>query len=110
LAATIVVEMRDHLVVVEGPLYDARTAPVVQSIRKNSQQADSLRESQPIITSTTPVASAPSLAAGATVIIPFAAKEFYSRVAKAPHTRKPDSLASSLLPSSSNPSAVARAS
>ena len=32
--ATIVVEMRDHLVVVEGPLYDARTAPVVQSIKE----------------------------------------------------------------------------
>jgi hypothetical protein len=27
--ATIVVEMRDHLIAVEGPLYEARTAPVV---------------------------------------------------------------------------------
>ena len=31
--ATIVVEMSDHLVAVEGPLYEERTAPVVQSIK-----------------------------------------------------------------------------
>jgi Metallo-beta-lactamase superfamily len=32
--ATILVEMRDHLVAVEGPLYEARTAPVVKSIKE----------------------------------------------------------------------------
>ncbi len=32
--ATVVIEMRDHLVAVEGPLYEARTAPVVKSIKE----------------------------------------------------------------------------
>ena len=41
--ATIVVEMRDHLVAIEGPLYETRTAPVVQvDQRALSRQADSL--------------------------------------------------------------------
>src|SRR4029077_12281301 len=32
------------------------------------------------------------MAEGATLIVPFNAKEFYAKVAQAPHTRKPDSL------------------
>jgi glyoxylase-like metal-dependent hydrolase (beta-lactamase superfamily II) len=32
------------------------------------------------------------MATGATIVVPFSAKEFYRRVAIAPHTRKPDSL------------------
>ena len=36
--ATIVVEMRDHLIAVEGPLYEARTAPVVQGDQRAVSQ------------------------------------------------------------------------
>jgi glyoxylase-like metal-dependent hydrolase (beta-lactamase superfamily II) len=32
------------------------------------------------------------MAEGAVMVVPFAAKDFYTRVAKAPHTRQPDSL------------------
>jgi len=91
--ATIVVEMRDHLVVVEGPLYDARTAPVVQSIKEKFPNKP-IRYAVPTHHHLDHAGGIRAfMAAGATVIVPFAAKEFYSRVAKAPHTRKPDSLA-----------------
>ncbi|HXF76483.1 MAG TPA: hypothetical protein VNN13_10360 [Methylomirabilota bacterium] len=32
--ATVLSEMRDHLIAVEAPLYEARTAPVVRSIKE----------------------------------------------------------------------------
>jgi len=97
--ATIVVEMRDHLVVVEGPLYDARTAPVVQSIRDKFAN----KPIRYVIPTHHHLDHAGGIrafmATGATLVVPFSAKEFYSRVARAHHTRKPDSLAK-------NPAAV----
>ena len=59
--ATIVVEMSDHLIAVEGPLYEAahRARGAIDQ-RQISQQTDSLRRSRRIITSIMPAASAPS--------------------------------------------------
>jgi glyoxylase-like metal-dependent hydrolase (beta-lactamase superfamily II) len=90
--ATIVVEMRDHLIAVEGPLYEARTAPVVKSIREKFP-AKPIRYIVPTHHHLDHAGGIRAfMASGATVIAPFLAKEFYSRVASAPHTRQPDSL------------------
>jgi glyoxylase-like metal-dependent hydrolase (beta-lactamase superfamily II) len=91
--ATIVVEMRDHLVVVEGPLYDARTAPVVQSI-KDKFPNKPIRYVIPTHHHLDHAGGIRAfMAAGATLVVPFSAERFYNQVARAPHTRKPDSLA-----------------
>jgi glyoxylase-like metal-dependent hydrolase (beta-lactamase superfamily II) len=91
--ATVVVEMRDHLVAIEGSLYDARTAPVVQSIKDRFPD----KPIRYVIPTHHHLDHAGGIrafmATGANLVVPFSAKEFYSRVAKAPHTRKPDSLA-----------------
>lgn len=90
--ATIVVEMRDHVIAVEGPLYEARTAPLVKSIREKVPT----KPIRYIIPTHHHLDHAGGIrafmASGATVIASFSAKEFYSRVASAPHTRRPDSL------------------
>lgn len=90
--ATIVVEMQDHLVVVEGPLYEARTAPVVKSIKEKFPN----KPIRYVIPTHHHLDHAGGIrafmATGATLVVPFSAKEFYARVAKAPHTRNPDSL------------------
>jgi glyoxylase-like metal-dependent hydrolase (beta-lactamase superfamily II) len=91
--ATIVVEMRDHLIAIEGPLYDQRTAPVVQSI-KDKFPNKPIRYVIPTHHHLDHAGGIRAfMATGATIVVPFAAKEFYRRVAIAPHTRKPDSLA-----------------
>jgi len=90
--ATIVVEMRDHLIAVEGPLYEARTAPVVNSIRERFP-AKPIRYVIPTHHHLDHSGGIRAfMAAGATVVTPFSAKEFYRFVAKASHTRQPDSL------------------
>jgi glyoxylase-like metal-dependent hydrolase (beta-lactamase superfamily II) len=90
--ATVVVEMRDHVIAVEGPLYEARTAPVVKSIKERFP-------AKPIryIVSTHHHLDHSGgirafMAEGAVIVTPFVARDFYLRVAKAPHTRQPDSL------------------
>ena len=90
--ATVVIEMRDHLVAVEGPLYEARTAPVVQSIRERFPT----KPIRYVIPTHHHLDHAGGIrafmAAGATVVAPFPALEFYRAAARAPHTRRPDSL------------------
>lgn len=90
--ATVVVEMSDHLVAVEGPLYEARTAPVVKSIKERFPT----KPIRYVIPTHHHLDHAGGIRAfmaeGATVVAPFAAKDFYTRVARAPHTRQPDSL------------------
>ncbi len=90
--ATIVIEMRDHLVAVEGPLYDQRMAPVVQAI-KDKFPNKPIRYAIPTHHHLDHAGGIRALmATGATLVVPFSAKEFYTKVAKAPHTRQPDSL------------------
>jgi glyoxylase-like metal-dependent hydrolase (beta-lactamase superfamily II) len=90
--ATIVIEMNDHLIAVEGPLYEARTAPVIRSIKERF--AD--KPIRYVIPTHHHLDHAGGIRAfmaeGAIVVTPFIAGEFYRRVAKAPHTRRPDSL------------------
>lgn len=90
--ATVVIEMRDHVIAVEAPLYEARTAPVVNSI-KERYPAKPIRYVIPTHHHLDHSGGIRAfMAAGATVVTPFSAREFYRYVAKAPHTRQPDSL------------------
>jgi glyoxylase-like metal-dependent hydrolase (beta-lactamase superfamily II) len=90
--ATIVVEMADHLIAVEGPLYEARTAPVVKAIKEKFFN----KPIRYVIPTHHHLDHAGSIrafmATGATLVVPFSAKEFYAKVAKAPHSLNPDSL------------------
>ena len=91
--ATIVVEMRDHLVAIEGPLYEERTAPVVNAIKEKFPNKP-IRYVVPTHHHLDHSGGIRAfMASGATIVTPFVAKDFYTMVAKAPHSRKPDSLA-----------------
>jgi glyoxylase-like metal-dependent hydrolase (beta-lactamase superfamily II) len=90
--ATILVEMRDHLVAVEGPLYEARTAPVVKSIKERFP-GKPIRYAIPTHHHLDHAGGIRAfMAEGAAIVVPFNAQAFYAKVARAPHTRNPDSL------------------
>ena len=90
--ATIVVEMRDYLVAVEGPLYEERTAPVIKSIKEHFP-GKPIRYVIPTHHHLDHAGGIRAfMAEGATIVVPFNAEKFYEKVARAPHTRRPDSL------------------
>jgi len=90
--ATILVEMRDHLVAIEGPLYEARTAPVIKSIKERFP-GKPIRYAIPTHHHLDHVGGIRAfMAEGSAIVVPFNAQAFYAKVARAPHTRNPDSL------------------
>jgi glyoxylase-like metal-dependent hydrolase (beta-lactamase superfamily II) len=90
--ATILVEMRDHLIAVEGPLYEDRTAPVVKSIKQRFP-GKPIRYAIPTHHHLDHAGGIRAfMAEGAAIVVPFNARAFYEKVARAPHTRNPDSL------------------
>jgi glyoxylase-like metal-dependent hydrolase (beta-lactamase superfamily II) len=90
--ASVVIEMRDHLVAVEGPLYEARTAPVVRSIKERFP-GKPIRYVIPTHHHLDHAGGIRAfMAEGAIVVAPTNAEAFYASVARAPHTRNPDSL------------------
>jgi glyoxylase-like metal-dependent hydrolase (beta-lactamase superfamily II) len=90
--ATIVVVMKDYLVAVEGPLYEERTAPVIRSI-KAKFPGKSIRYVIPTHHHLDHAGGIRAfMAEGAIVVVPFNAERFYEKVARAPHTRRPDTL------------------
>lgn len=90
--ATVLVEMRDHLVAIEAPLYEARTAPVVKAIKERFPNKP-LRYMVPTHHHLDHSGGIRAfMAEGATIVVPFPARDFYLRVARAQHTRQPDSL------------------
>jgi glyoxylase-like metal-dependent hydrolase (beta-lactamase superfamily II) len=96
--ATILVEMGDHLVAVEGPLYEARTAPVVKSIKERFPEKP-IRYAIPTHHHLDHAGGIRAfMAEGAAIVVPFNARAFYEKVARAPHTRNPDSLERSKRP------------
>lgn len=90
--ATVVVEMRDHVIAVEAPLYEARTAPVIRSIKERfpNKPIRYLISTHHHLDHSGGIRA--FMAEGATIVTPFVARDFYHRVAKARHTRQPDSL------------------
>ncbi|MGB7951237.1 MAG: MBL fold metallo-hydrolase, partial [Candidatus Binatia bacterium] len=96
--ATILIEMRDHLVAVEGPLYEARTAPVVKSIKERFP-GKPIRYAIPTHHHLDHAGGIRAfMAEGAAIVVPFNAQGFYTKVARAPHTRNPDTLERSKSP------------
>ena len=90
--ATILVEMRDHLVAIEGPLYEDRTAPVVKSIKERFP-GKPIRYAIPTHHHLDHAGGIRAfMAEGAAIVVPFNAQGFYAQVARAPHTRNPDTL------------------
>jgi glyoxylase-like metal-dependent hydrolase (beta-lactamase superfamily II) len=90
--ATILVEMRDYLVAIEGPLYEARTAPVIKSIKERFP-GKPIRYVIPTHHHLDHAGGIRAfMAEGVTVVVPFNAQGFYAKVARAPRTRNPDSL------------------
>jgi glyoxylase-like metal-dependent hydrolase (beta-lactamase superfamily II) len=88
----VVIEMRDHLVVVEAPLYEERSLDVIKGIKQRFP-GKPIRYIVPThhhIDHSGGIRA--FMAEGATVVAPAIAGEFYKRVAKAPHTARPDSL------------------
>ena len=90
--ATVLIEMRDHLIAVEGPLYEARTAPVVKSIKERFP-GKPIRYAIPTHHHLDHAGGIRAfMAENAAIVVPFNARVFYEKVARAPHTRNPDSL------------------
>ena len=88
----VVIEMRDHLVVVEAPLYEERSLDVIKAIKQRfpGKPIRYLVPTHHHIDHSGGVRA--FMAEGATVVAPVIAGEFYTRVAKAPHTARPDTL------------------
>jgi glyoxylase-like metal-dependent hydrolase (beta-lactamase superfamily II) len=88
----VVIEMRDHLVVVEAPLYEERSLDVIKAIKQRFPG----KPMRYIIPTHHHIDHSGGIRAfmaeGAIVVAPAIAGEFYKRVAKAPHTARPDSL------------------
>jgi glyoxylase-like metal-dependent hydrolase (beta-lactamase superfamily II) len=89
---TIIIEMRDHVVAVEGPLYEERSYPVVKAVKERFP----IKPIRYVIPTHHHLDHAGGIrgfmAEGAIVVVPFMAENFYARVAKALHTLRPDSL------------------
>ena len=89
---TVIIEMRNHLVAVEGPLYDERSYPVIKAIKERFPN----KPIRYVIPTHHHLDHAGGIrgymAEGAIIVAPFIATQFYTRVAKAPHTLRPDSL------------------
>ena len=89
---TVIIEMRDHLVAVEGPLYEERSYPVIKAVKERFPN----KPIRYVIPTHHHLDHAGGIrgymAEGAIVVAPFIATQFYTRVAKAPHTLRPDSL------------------
>jgi glyoxylase-like metal-dependent hydrolase (beta-lactamase superfamily II) len=90
--ATILVEMRDYLVAIEGPLYEDRTASVIKSIKERFP-GKPIRYAIPTHHHLDHSGGIRAfMAESAAIVVPFSAQAFYSKVARAPHTRNLDTL------------------
>ena len=89
---TVIIEMRDQLIAVEGPLYDERSVAVIKAVNERFPT----KPIRYVIPTHHHLDHAGGIrgfmAEGAIVVVPFIATDFYARVAKAPHTLRPDSL------------------
>jgi glyoxylase-like metal-dependent hydrolase (beta-lactamase superfamily II) len=88
----VIIEMRDHLVVVEAPLYETRSQTVIKAIKERFPT----KPIRYIIPTHFHLDHSGGIrgfmAEGAIVVAPAIATDFYTRVAKAPNTASPDTL------------------
>jgi glyoxylase-like metal-dependent hydrolase (beta-lactamase superfamily II) len=88
----VIIEMRDHLVVVEAPLYEARSQAVIKAINARFPT----KPIRYIIPTHFHLDHSGGIrgfmAEGAIVVAPAIATDFYRSVAKAPYKARPDSL------------------
>lgn len=89
---SVIIEMKDHLVVVEAPLYEERSQAVIKTIKERfpGKPIRSLIQTHHHIDHSGGIRA--FMAEGAVLLVPAISTEFYTRVAKAPHTLRPDSL------------------
>ncbi|HEX9443609.1 MAG TPA: MBL fold metallo-hydrolase [Candidatus Binatia bacterium] len=89
---SIVIEMRDHLVVVEAPLYDARSQAVIRAVKERFP-GKPIRYLIPTHFHIDHAGGVRGyMAEGAIVAAPELARQFYGCMARAPHTLRPDAL------------------
>jgi glyoxylase-like metal-dependent hydrolase (beta-lactamase superfamily II) len=95
---SVIIEMRDHLVVVEAPLYEERSQAVIKTIKERfpGKPIRYIVQTHHHIDHSGGIRG--YMAEGAILIVPTISTEFYMRVAKAPHTLRPDSLQKSPRP------------
>ena len=95
---SVIIEMRDHLVVVEAPLYEERSQAVIKTIMERfpGKPIRYIVQTHHHIDHSGGIRG--YMAEGAVLIVPTISTEFYTRVAKAPHTLRPDSLQKSPRP------------
>ena len=88
--ATILVEMRDQIrFAIQGPLDEARAAPVIKSIKERFP-GKPIRYAIPTHHHLDHAGGIRAfMAESAAIVVPFNAQAFYSKVARAPHTRNP---------------------
>jgi glyoxylase-like metal-dependent hydrolase (beta-lactamase superfamily II) len=88
----VIIEMRDHLVVVEAPLYEERSRSVIKVIKERfpSKPIRYIVPTHHHLDHSGGIRG--FMAEGAVVVAPAVAADFYTKVAKAPHTLRPDSL------------------
>lgn len=89
---SVMVEMRDYLVVIEAPLYEERSEKVLAAIKKHFPNKP-IRYVIPTHFHNDHTGGMRAyMAAGATIIAPAISMGHYERMARAPHTLRPDSL------------------
>lgn len=89
---TIVIEMRDYLIVVEAPLYDQRSQAVIRAVKERFP-AKPIRYLIPTHFHIDHAGGVRGyMAEGAIVAAPELDRQFYACLAHAPHTLRPDAL------------------
>jgi len=89
---SMVIEMKDHLIVVEAPLYEERSLVVLTELAKKFPDKPARFVVNTHFHNDHSGGLRAYVAAGATVVTGKVNEEFYQRVFHAPHTRVPDSL------------------
>ena len=89
---SVIIEMRDHLVVVEAPLYEERSQAVIKTVKERfpSKPIRYIIQTHHHIDHSGGIRG--YMEEGAVLLVPTMSTEFYARVAKAPHTWRPDRL------------------
>jgi hypothetical protein len=92
---SVAIEMKDYMILVETPLNDGRSLPVIAEVKKLAPASRSATSSTRTRTSTIPAACAAAVAEGATIVTQAQNKAYFERAFATPSTIAPDALAKS---------------